>query len=242
MTDKQPPFDAMPEAGMFTADRKIIELKRRLIREASMAISMLETSISALWELDVETARAVRRRDDEIDLEEVEIEQECYEILTLQHPFAKSFRVLAFILKVNPALERVADHATSIAKAVVKIAEIAPYTPTWPTALKELGDRVPAACHEVLRSVMDENLDLAKQIVAKDETIDSLDKQLFIEVRDLIAEMNRTDEAIAMGIHMYRVSRELERVGDLMASVAEELIYLGTGEIVRHAKRREKTK
>src|SRR4051812_24649823 len=150
------PRESPETNALLTTDRKILALKRRLVREASMAVAMLESALKAMWALDVDAAMAVRLSDDRVDMEEVAIEQECYQILALHHPFARDFRVLTFILKVNSDIERVADHASSICKVVKKIAEARRAAglrgaPKWPTALMELGERVPAMCHELLR-------------------------------------------------------------------------------------------
>jgi phosphate transport system protein len=217
-------------------DRRIAHLKRRLVREATHAIAMLESSLDALWKLDAEAAKAVRAEDDQVDREEVEIEQEGFEILALRHVFARDFRMVAFILKVNADVERVADHATGIAKIALRIAKnTAPgVLPQWPVALRELGQRVPLMCHDLLRAVLDEDVDAARRVVASDEVIDTLDRQLFEESIGLMKDEGKTDSALAIGLHVARVGRELERVGDLMKNIAEDLIYLGTGQIVRH--------
>lgn len=222
---------------VFNSDRRIIALKRRLVREATLAISMLEQALAALWKLDADAAAAVRREDDRIDREEVAIEQETLEILALYHPFARDFRVLAFIIKVNADIERVADHAASIAKIAIRIAGRAKGLgpPRWPTALTELGERVPAMCHELMRCVLDEDTEAARKLVAYDSVIDSLDRRLFDEV----LEMTRggSEDSIAVGLYVARIGRELERIGDLQVNIAEDLVYLTSGQIIRHAKR-----
>ncbi len=225
-----PPPDAARSAGF--ADQRVAQLKRRLIREATMSIGMLETSLDALWRMDVDTAREVTRYDDRIDREEVQIEQECLRILTLQHHFAREFRVMTFILKVNTDIERVADHACSIAKIVLKIR---PPAPAWPTALVELGERVPMMCHTLMRAVLDEDVEAARGLVSSDETIDNLDKRLFEEAVDLMAREPTNRDALANGVLTHRIGRELERVGDLMCNIAEDVVYLATGDIIRHA-------
>ena len=193
---------------------------------------MIESALEALWKLDVGAAREVRRRDDSIDLEEVAIEQECFRILTLEQPVARDFRVVTFILKANAEIERVADHASSIAKVATRV-QGAP--PKWPTALVELGQRVPAMCHTLLRAVLDEDADLAARVVEGDETIDALEKQLFVETEQL---MRRDPDSLRNGLLVYRIGRELERIGDLMKNIAEDVIYLKTGAIVRHEQKR----
>lgn len=225
-----PPPDAARSAGF--VDQRVAQLKRRLIREATMSIGMLETSLDALWRMDVDTAREVTRYDDRIDREEVQIEQECLKILTLQHHFAREFRVMTFILKVNADIERVADHACSIAKIVLKIRTPAP---AWPTALVELGERVPMMCHTLMRAVLDEDVEAARGLVSSDETIDNLDKRLFEEAVDLMAREPTNRDALANGVLIHRIGRELERVGDLMCNIAEDVVYLATGDIIRHA-------
>jgi phosphate transport system protein len=234
-----------PETSLFTTDRKILALKRRLVREASMAVAMLESALKALWALDVDAAMAVRLSDDRVDMEEVAIEQQCYEILALHHPFARDFRVLTFILKVNTDIERVADHASSICKVVKKIAEARSAAglsgpPRWPTALLELGERVPAICHELLRALLDEDVEGARALVAADKVIDQLDKRASEEVMEMIKGSARNDTDLTVGMLMSRVSREMERVGDLMTNIAEDVVYVATGQIIRHEKRRAK--
>jgi phosphate transport system protein len=213
-------------------ERELGELKRRLVREAVQAVAMLEQALAALWKLDKNAAREIRRRDDTIDREEVAIEQAALRVMALQHPYGRDFRVLAFVLKVNADVERVADHATSIAKVAMRIERAEP--PAWPTALVELGQRVPMMCHALLRALMDEDADAAREVVKSDETIDELDRRLFAET---VEWMEAHPGEPQIGILITRLGRELERVGDLMASIAEDIVYVATGAIIRHEKR-----
>ncbi len=196
-----------------------------------MAIGMLNQAVAALWELDAERARALRQRDDRIDAEEVAIEAECYRLLALQQPMARDFRRLAFVLKVNADIERVADHACSIAKVAMRLEP--DLAPAWPMALIELGERVPIVCQNLLRAVVDEDVETARRIVLSDKTLDRLHDRTHEET---IALMRADPSHPEVGLAICRVARELERVGDLMANIAEDVVYLATGEIIRHTK------
>lgn len=201
------------------------------MREASVAIGMLEAALSALWPLDVDSAREVRARDDRVDREEVAIEAECLRLLALQNPVGADLRQIAFCMKVNADIERVADHSSSIAKLSQRISQP---PPKWPTALIELGERVPLMCYDLLRAVLSEDTDGAREIVKRDKMIDRLDDRLFEEVLErLDTEPDRAPDALII----YRIGRELERIGDLMGNIAEDVVYLVTGEIIRHEKR-----
>ena len=213
--------------------READAVKRRLVDEATAAVSMLEAALAALWELDTEAAAEILKRDERIDREEVAIEETVFRLMALQAPVARDFRLLAFVLKVNSDIERVGDHACSIAKITFKIADQGPVT--WPTALTELGQRVPMACHRLLRALLDEDAAAAKQLVVDDKLIDRLNRPLFDETITL---MQSRSDAQALGLLVYRVGRELERVGDLMTNIAEDVVYLATGEIIRHEKKR----
>ena len=230
-----PPTPALIPGGGHPAHfiRDLHTLKRRLQDEATATVGMLESAISALWKLDTQSAGEVLKRDDRIDREEVEIEEACFRLMALQHPFAKDFRQLAFILKVNADLERVADHACSIAKMTFRLADQGEFA--WPTSLQELGERVPMACHKLLRALLDEDADLARLVVTEDKVLDRLTRALFDET---VAMMESQPGTHATGLLVYRAGRELERVGDLMTNIAEDILYLVTGEIVRHEKKR----
>ncbi len=208
-------------------------LKRRLVDEATAAVGMLEAALAALWELDTTAASEILTRDDRIDREEVAIEEAVFRLMALQSPVARDFRLLAFVLKTNNEVERVGDHACSIAKIALKLAPQGPIA--WPTSLVELGQRVPMACHRCLRALLDEDPELAKQVVVDDKILDRLNRALFDETVRL---MRDRPESEPIGLNIYRVGRELERVGDVVTNIAEDVVYLATGEIIRHTKKR----
>jgi len=210
-------------------DQQLAQLRRRLIREASQATDLLTRALDVLWASDLEGAKEVKKIEKQIDQEEVRIEQECFRILALQQPFGADFRLITFCLKANSDIERLADHASSIAKISKKFeAE----SPAWPESLKEMGQRVPVMCQELLRAVIGADAQAAQEVVKRDKIIDKLDKQTFKALAIMIEE---TPSLASDYMLMYRISRELERVGDLLGNIAEDIVYLVTGDIIRHS-------
>jgi phosphate transport system protein len=218
----------MRVANDIQLDHQLNALRRRLIREAARATDLLTQSFEVLLNSSDEGVREIREIESEIDAEEVKIEEECFRILALQQPFGSDFRMLTFCLKVNSDIERLADHASSIAKISKKLRFDDLF---WPPALKEMMQRTPVMCEELLRAVIGADIEAAREVVARDKIIDRLDKQTFRELAQHI-EGHPTDAAKYM--LMYRISREIERVGDLLGNIAEDVVYLVTGEIVRH--------
>lgn len=209
-------------------DQELNALRRRVIREASRATDLLTQSITILQGSSDEEVSEIREIEKEIDAEEVRIEEECFRILALQQPFGSDFRMLTFCLKVNSDIERLADHAASMAKISKKLRST---ELIWPQAMLEMMQRVPVMCEELVRAVINADPEAANEVVARDKAIDKLDKQAFRELTDII--QDHPDDA-SQYMLMYRISRELERVGDLLGNIAEDIVYLVTGEIIRH--------
>ncbi len=215
-------------------DDDLAKVRRRMIREAAQAIDIIKFAINALWDHDESSAKQISKIEKEIDKEEVRIEQECYRILALKNPFAADFRLIAFILRVNSDIERVADHASSINKIMSRLDD--PKI-KWPESLREMGERIPVMCEQLLRAVVNTDAELARSVVKQDRAIDKLDSQAFDEISDLIEE---DPENASNYMLIYRIARELERVGDLLGNIAEGIMYLVTGNIVRHTPRKKK--
>lgn len=227
---------AMPEIPIHPArqqfEHRLQALKQRLILETASAVKLLEDALRAMFDFDDAAAASIKERDDVIDREEVAIEQECFRLLAMESPVARDFRTVTFVLKANADVERVGDHAASVAKTFRRMELSAP--PQWPTSLVELGQRVPVLCHELLRAMQNEDTEAARRVIAEDETIDRLERQLFSET----VEFMRTEPGSeALGMQIHRIGRELERVADLMTDIARDIIYLNTGEIVRHQRK-----
>ncbi len=208
-------------------EHELTQLRRQFTAYASSCLTALERSCEVLAERDTELARQVIEGDDQVDEAEIHIETECVRLMSLYQPVAHDLRMLVTMLKMNYDLERVADHATNIswlARSIVKRG--GRITPD----LLALADRVVRGSRSVLQAFLDQDLALAHAVVAGDAEVDRLDRVVRHEVHDMLA----ADGEVSCALDAFRISRELERVGDHVTNIAEETIYLITGEIVRH--------
>lgn len=207
-------------------------LTSRLQSEAVLAVELVEQAVTALRNCDKESASDVRRRDTEVDEEEVRIEEECIRLIALHQPVARDLRALMIVIKANGDIERIADHASGVAKAVSYLGDEAP--PTWPTSLIELAERTIPLCHDTVRALGQRDEASARAIINGDDIIDRLTREVVEEVEESIGAGSLTRRA---GLLAFRASRDLERIGDLCANICEDILYVRTGKIVRHAKR-----
>lgn len=208
-------------------------LQSMLIHESEMVIGQVEGACAALRECDREAAMRVRRRDVVVDREEVSIEEACLKIIALHKPVAIDLRKVTMIMKVNEDLERIADHAGGVAKAVNYLAQ--KDTPRWPPSLLRMTEEVGPVCRKTRQALIDESKGASRDLIAGDRTLNKLARGVFEEVEMLLAADDLSERA---GLLAYRASRDIERIGDLCVDIAEDIIYFRTGAIVRHAKDR----
>lgn len=211
---------------------EIEKLNKRLLSVAVLAVELVEQAVGALERCDHDAAREVRRRDTEVDAQEVRIEEECIRLIALYQPVASDLRGLMIVIRANADIERIADHASGVAKAVAYLEEESP--PSWPTSLLELAHRIIPQCHDTIRALGQRDEATAERIIAGDKQFDRLTREV----------VNEVDEAIGMGtlsrragLLAHRASRDLERIGDLCVNICEDVLYIQTGRIIRHEKK-----
>ncbi|NLF33167.1 MAG: phosphate signaling complex protein PhoU [Planctomycetes bacterium] len=192
----------------------------------------LADALAALRDGNADAGRQVYQQDSVIDREEVEIEQECIRLLALYQPAAIDLRTLCTIIKVNNDLERIADFAAGIGRSVADaVAHELSFSPSeafqtlWQTTVDTLGRTV-----RMLRAADAQG---ARNVIASDSAIDEAYSEFARNVLD--AEDRRVGGAEPALIKI-NVAKALERVGDLCTNIAEDIIFLRTGDIVRHAK------
>lgn len=212
------------------------ELRRRSLRMASQVEDVLSEACEATLDPNVQLALRVIQRDEEVDAAEVEVEAEVIRLLALYQPVGVDLRMLCTILKVNNDLERVADCA-------VNVAERASHGALQGLAQRseELREMVPAvrrALRAAVQAYSANDVDGARRVLDQDSGIDAIYQQL---VRRVVASTQLSAEEIAPYLDLLSVAKNLERIADHATNIAEDVIFLSTGQIVRHRPRREAT-
>jgi phosphate transport system protein len=208
-------------------EQELSHLRREFTAYATSCLEALERSCEVLRERDVQLAQRVIEGDDQVDEDEIHIETECVRLISLYQPVAHDLRMLVTMLKMNYDLERIADHATNISWLANRIVQ---RDGRIPQQLLDLAARVVTGSRAVFQAFLDADLDAARAVVSGDADVDRLDKTVRREVHGQLTAHGEVSSAL----DVFRISRELERVGDHLANMAEETIFLITGEIVRH--------
>ncbi len=214
------------------------ELQRRLeicqlrLDHMGMRVEEAVTDVlRAVEQKDEDTARSIREKDAVIDREEVEIEQECIRMLALYQPAAIDLRAICTIIKANNDLERIADLACSIAKQTGRVV-----ADGIDLESNETFQRLRSLTVEMLgvtmRMLNASDADTARRVIEDDQDVDRAHKEFVRTILD--AEGSRA-EGVERAYAMLNIARALERIGDLCTNIAEDIIFLRTGDVVRHA-------
>ncbi|MDR3632849.1 MAG: phosphate signaling complex protein PhoU [Isosphaeraceae bacterium] len=203
---------------------------RELLRLAQAVEVMLAASVSALCDGRIELVPDVRAQERAIDGWEVRVERECLRVLTLYEPVASDLRRVAVALKVNGNLERVGDLATHIAKRAGRLAR-EPGAPPVSESLAHLARQALQAFRDSIRALESVDSDLARSVNAADDAIDGLYRGVVDEYKQAI---RRDPEQLDNWLRLINSARNLERVADHATNIAEAVIYLKEGQLVRH--------
>ena len=197
----------------------------------------MQKAVQALLTCDKTLADSVRKDDDKIDLMEVELEEDCLKVLALHQPVAHDLRFIVSVLKINNDLERMADHACSIAERAIDLSRI--MCPESPYDVEAMGNKVKEMLRTALDALMKTDSELAHQAIEMDDPVDQIHRQNFVIIRKAIIDNPQMTEVL---LHFLSVSRYLERMGDLATNIAEDVIYQIEGEIVRHGVDQQESK
>jgi len=205
----------------------IKELSGVLVQLSDKVLQNFILSLNAIKHQDVESARRIRMVDDEIDRAEVDLEERCLAFLALQQPVARDLRTIVTIMKINDDLERIGDLAVHI---IDRMPEISPGMLEM-FAFEKMGVHAGAMVKQSIEAYIARDRNLAEEVCALDEEVDVMHRAAFKKVTRL---MKTADANVDELIAALSISRYIERMADHATRIAREVIYLVTGEIVRH--------
>ena len=209
--------------------REIDNLKKELLTLCSVAEESLWQAVRSIKNRDVELAEKVIASDIETDQMEVKVEEDCLKILALHQPVAIDLRFIITALKINNDLERIGDLSVNIAERSQflstrnSVGILLDYGP--------MAEKTQAMLKKSLDALVNMNCELAYQVCEADDEVDAINRQMYDQVKQQI---KQNPEDIESLIHLLSVSRHLERIADHATNIAEDVIYMVKGEIVRH--------
>jgi len=210
-------------------DKELREVKESLIYVGALTEKAIEQGIRALLNRDTELARQVIANDSQIDRLDAEIEEKCIRLLALRQPAARDLRFITTAIKINGHLERIGDMAANIAeKAIILNQEplLKPYVD-----LPRMAEITQGMIKESLDALVNEDVALAHKVRKDDQIVDNLNEQIF---RELLTFMMENTQTIHRALIISQISKLLERVSDHAEGIADMVIYMVTGQNVRH--------
>lgn len=209
--------------------KELEHLEKQLLALTAIVEENVQLSYRALAERDVPLAERLIASDEVVNRKEVELEEECLKILALHQPVANDLRMIIAILKINNNLERIADQAVNISERTVDLARFPQIN--CPLNLNDMAQKVIVMLERSIVALINADLEVAQNVLELDEEVDTLHSHNYKLFKDYIRQNPDTIDTV---LNYLTTSRHLERVADLATNIAEDVIYLNEGTIVRH--------
>lgn len=209
--------------------RAMHKIKKEVLSLGAMVEDRFKKAIYAVKTNDLGQAIQIIETDYLVDAQEIEVEEECLKTLALYQPVATDLRLIAAVIKINNDLERIADYAVNICRRFKTGGKSANFFQYDYTAMAEQAAKMLKLSLDTLVS-LDGNL--AYKVIEMDEEVNAMRNEAYNVMKDAI---RKNPEKVEEIINMYLISRHIERVGDHTKNIAEEVIYLIEGEIIRHS-------
>ena len=215
-----------------TLDQRLDHLKGELLKMGSAVEESIEQAVRSLVDRDNDLAGVVEEGGHDIDDWEVAIEEECLKLLAVQQPVASDLRLVAGVMKINYDLERINDQAVNIAQRARLLNQMLQLKPL--IDIPRMAELARWMVKNALDAFVNRDVELANEVRRVDDTVDALRDQIF---RELLTYLHTGEpETVEQAILLILVSRHLERIGDHSSNIAENVVYLVQGRIVRHKK------
>lgn len=210
-------------------DQELLDLKEKILRMGSLVEEQVQGALRALIERDSALARTVIANDRQVNALDVEVDEDCLRLLALQQPAARDLRFITTAMKISTELERVSDLAENICERAIELNEepqLKPYID-----IPRMANWSLRMVKEALDAFVNHDAGLARKVCTDDDFVDDLTHQLF---RELLSFMLENPQTITRAIRITFISKYLERIADHATNVAELVVYMVEGKIIRH--------
>ena len=204
-------------------DREMLGVREGVVRMGELVATAIDAAVDALIRKDVQAAAAVISRDQAINDAQAELTALIVFTIATQSPVAGDLRFVLSLEHVTYELERIGDHAAGVAKQVIKIGNAR----TSP-GMDQMGRLASEILHGILRALVDLDVDAARRVAAEDDEMDRLYHAYFERALD---RMRLEPDWVDVGAHLLFAAKDLERIGDRVTNIAEEVVFLATGEM-----------
>ena len=210
-------------------DEELAELKDKILRMGALVEEQIRQAMKSLVERDEVLARQVIDNDRRVNTFDVEVDEACLQLLALYQPAARDLRFITTAMKISTELERMSDLAENICERAIELNEEPQLKPYIDIPL--MADRAINMVREALDAFVRGDAILARKVLEDDDFVDDLTEQLF---RELLSYMMENPQTIARAIRLSFISKYIERIADHATNVAELVVYLVEGKIIRH--------
>ena len=210
-------------------DEELADLKTKLLRMAAQTEDQIDKALTALVTRDSALARKVIERDHEINALDVEIDEESIRLLALHQPAARDLRLVTTAMKIATELERISDLAENVCERTIELNEepqLKPYID-----IPMMGNMARMMVKQSIDAFVKDDSTLARKVLTDDDYVDDLMEQLF---RELLSFMIEDTQTISRAIRLSFIAKYLERMADHATNIAELVVYLVEGKIIRH--------
>ena len=209
--------------------RAIEDLNKDVLLMGGTVEATVSRAVRAFLDRNVHEAQLVIEGDRDINLQELRIDEECLKMLALYQPTARDLRFVTGTMKIINDLERVADLAVNVAERAIVLAELPPRE--TPSAFVEMADRAGTMLTASLDGLVRRDTARAMEVLRMDEPVDALLRSMFDELE---ADMAKHPENLRADLQILSASKNIERIADHASNVAEDVVYMVEGNIIRH--------
>ncbi|UTW55392.1 phosphate signaling complex protein PhoU [Kordiimonas sp. SCSIO 12610] len=206
-------------------DDELEALDRMVAEMGGRVEQLLSDAVSGLIRSDAETAQNVVAEDKNIDQLELDINQQATQLLALRQPMAADLRAVVASLKIANDLERMGDYSKNIAKRTITLSNTS-FMPSMSRSIENISRMVGDMISNVLDAYRKRNSELAKDVIAQDESVDQLYTSLF---REILTYMMEDPRNITICTHYLFIVKNIERIGDHATNIAEQIYYVAEG-------------